>query len=294
MNNEEALNIIRSVVGQFTKKELSVMEKLNDCYIRSPLSIFVPSIGICEYSVSPNHSHPGYSFIISLKGDGRYIVEGKNKHTDIRIHNPVVCFSPGVEHQEIISEGEQNYIAVFIQKRFYEKQLSEKCIKFPAFKGDTFSSSPNLISYCRLFIDEYENKADYKVLDSLTMLIAQEVLRISSNCNFDHLSIGVSGMDDIIQFIYTNYHRKLTVKDLAERANCSEAHFSRLFRQHTKMSPIDFLLETRLTRSRNFLKRSNLTISETALNCGFSNPSHFSSMFKRRFGISPRKYKQSY
>jgi len=294
-SNKDLLQILSTQVGDLTLKELDVMKKLNDGYIRDPLSMFVPSIGICEYSLSPNHKHPGYMFVISLHSGGDFIVEGEKIKYDSGLKNPLICMSPEIEHQEIVYKGEQNYIAIFISKEFFEKECRENGYVVKTLKSLQLESSHNLISYCRLFISEYNNKFTGldKILNSLSMLIVQELLRIIYLNSTDYRSLSTSSMDDIIQYIYSNFHKKILVEDLASKTGYSESHFARKFRKVTGRTPIDFLLDVRLEKAKSLLSIDDFTITEVSEACGFSSPSHFSSQFKNRYSQSPKAYKES-
>lgn len=163
-------------------------------------------------------------------------------------------------------------------------------------EGSVFTADKQLISYCRSFITEYDSNFPGREssLDALSLLICQFIIRCITSESSSTFSIENSGMDFVIQYIYSNYHNKISIAELAETATSSEAHFSRLFKKYTSMPPGEFILETRLTKSRKHLKQKETTITQTALLCGFSSSSHFSTQFKKRFGISPLEYQNSF
>ena len=84
--------------------------------------------------------------------------------------------------------------------------------------------------------------------------------------------------------------RSLT--ELAERVNCSERHFSRLFSEEYGVSLRSRQTELRLLRARQLLEDVNSKIINVAYESGYRHLGLFNSMFKRRFGVTPREWRQ--
>lgn len=82
----------------------------------------------------------------------------------------------------------------------------------------------------------------------------------------------------------------LTLADIAREAGLSLAYLHKLFRDEGR-TLWEYLKGERLRLARQLLESSSLpgmTITAVCLECGFSNASHFSTSFKRAFGVSPR------
>lgn len=86
----------------------------------------------------------------------------------------------------------------------------------------------------------------------------------------------------------------ITLAELARECNVSISHFTRAFRHSTGMSPHQWLLARRISKARSLIAGTTLTMSEIALECGFSNQSHLSAAFSASLGLSPRQYRQSF
>jgi len=85
----------------------------------------------------------------------------------------------------------------------------------------------------------------------------------------------------------------LCVTDLARAAAVSPNHLGRLFRREFGMSPMPYLLQTRLNRARSLLNHTHLTVKEVAFTTGFSDPLYFSRVFHKKFGAPPTETRQS-
>ena len=93
-------------------------------------------------------------------------------------------------------------------------------------------------------------------------------------------------------WIHDNYARDITLEMVANQVNISRSHFARQFRQHTGFSVIEYLLKVRCDAVAKLLASTNTDITAVAFATGFSNLSHFYRHFKRRYGITPRAFRQ--
>jgi AraC family transcriptional regulator len=84
----------------------------------------------------------------------------------------------------------------------------------------------------------------------------------------------------------------LSLESLAQQTGFSPYHFARLFRQTTGESPHHFVLRQRIERAQCLLKQRDLPLAVVALESGFANQSHFTQVFKRHLGLTPRAYRQ--
>lgn len=92
-------------------------------------------------------------------------------------------------------------------------------------------------------------------------------------------------------YILENTDKLLTVKDVSEYIGLNPEYFTRLFKKETGHNIKDFILQCKFTIAKDLLTNSNLPISMVALELGYSNFSHFTQMFKRVEGITPKEYR---
>jgi AraC family transcriptional regulator len=94
----------------------------------------------------------------------------------------------------------------------------------------------------------------------------------------------------VIQFIRTHLDQPLTVDLLSKKACMSKSHFFRVFKDELGVSPVDFILQERITRAVNLLRASDRSIKQVYLDCGFESRSYFNRVFKRYKKVSPREF----
>ena len=85
----------------------------------------------------------------------------------------------------------------------------------------------------------------------------------------------------------TRPHR---LSQVAAAVGLSPFHFVRIFKAVTRTTPHQMVMEARL-RSACQLLRAGRSVTDACLDSGFNNLSHFTRLFKRRFGVSPSRYK---
>ncbi|WP_277128053.1 helix-turn-helix domain-containing protein [Chlorogloeopsis fritschii] len=93
-----------------------------------------------------------------------------------------------------------------------------------------------------------------------------------------------------MQYGYEHLDQDLTLATLAAIARMSPSYFSRLFKQSTKLSPHQYVIQCRVDRAKQLLRQGELSIAEIAFSLGFTHQSHFSYHFKRLVGSSPRAF----
>ncbi len=95
-----------------------------------------------------------------------------------------------------------------------------------------------------------------------------------------------------LQLVEERLNDKISVKEMAQAANCSERHLRRIFKQALGMSPKQWLLQRRLQRAALLLTQTDLPVKLIADKCGFEDLSLFNRQFRQRFGQPPVQYRR--
>ena len=97
-----------------------------------------------------------------------------------------------------------------------------------------------------------------------------------------------------IDYIYNHLHEPLHVKDLAMQVKLNESYLSTLFKKETKKSVSEFILSKRMEAAQNMLKFSDYTYAEISAILTFSSQSHFTRVFKKQTGYTPKEYRNKF
>jgi AraC family transcriptional regulator len=127
--------------------------------------------------------------------------------------------------------------------------------------------------------------------ESLGHTLALHLLRNYASGVLPHTTLrhGLSELQlrRVLDYLNDQFHRDLSLAELAAVAGYSPTYFARQFKQATGLAPHQYLIRCRVERARALLEAGMLTISEVAQQVGFSDQSHLDRHFKHLLGVSP-------
>ncbi|MDO4287196.1 MAG: AraC family transcriptional regulator, partial [Eubacteriales bacterium] len=95
------------------------------------------------------------------------------------------------------------------------------------------------------------------------------------------------------EFIQENYADDIKVQDIADHVGISRNYLSTLFQNILQVSPNAYLANFRLTRAKEQLTITDLSIGAIADMCGYRDPLVFSKAFKLKTGMTPTQYRKT-
>lgn len=103
----------------------------------------------------------------------------------------------------------------------------------------------------------------------------------------------ISVVQKIRDFIKNNYHKPISIGELALEYNYTRNHIYKLFKTEYNMSPQEYLLSLRIEKAKQLLKdeSENFSVSDISTMTGFNDPLYFSRIFRQKTGLSPTKYR---
>ncbi|WP_062983790.1 helix-turn-helix transcriptional regulator [Nocardia anaemiae] len=91
-----------------------------------------------------------------------------------------------------------------------------------------------------------------------------------------------------------NYAEPLNLDELAAAAGVSKYHFLRAFAAVYGVTPAAYLAERRIERAQDYLRATNLTVTEVCMLVGYSSLGSFSSKFRQLVGVTPSEYQAKF
>lgn len=95
----------------------------------------------------------------------------------------------------------------------------------------------------------------------------------------------------VFSHIRENVARDLSVTELAEVVGMSQYYFSKLFKMSTGITPHQYVMRQRVERAQEYLRQSRTGLADIATQVGFQTQSHFTSVFRRLVGATPKHYR---
>lgn len=241
-----------------------------------------------EFVACLNGNNYGFS-----KGD-MVIINSRESHGFLRKEKEgaYICirFLPEILYTSSSAAFDIKYVMPFVlnnskhQRVFKKEELQNTAI-------------PSLIQG---IMDEYNNKQPGYTLATranLTLIVLW-IIRY-----WHQLSpyISTEGIQDyemmkrigkVCEYVNTNYGYDIKVSEMAEMTNLSYSYFSRVFKQYMNKSFSEYLSYVRIANAEKILASTDKTVTDVAMECGFSTTSYFIKQFKQKKGISPKQYRK--
>lgn len=97
-------------------------------------------------------------------------------------------------------------------------------------------------------------------------------------------------VDQAIFFMQKKIDKNLKISEIATHVNLSESHLSKLFRNKTGSSPLDYFINLKMQEAVRLLTNQSLRIKEVAFRLGYNDPYYFTRLFTKHFGSSPLSF----
>ncbi len=124
------------------------------------------------------------------------------------------------------------------------------------------------------------------------ILVSNRPHQVKETKKFEELN--VRRIKQILTYVENNYTVKIELEDLARHINLCKSECCRLFKRYMGISLFEYIIEYRIEKSLLNVTGSDISITETALTVGFSDPNYYSKVFRKLKGCSPTKYRLEY
>ncbi len=174
----------------------------------------------------------------------------------------------------------------FNEKRAHKNIRFEDCLILGDF---LFQSEMNMLEYNLLEIVN-ENKAKrgfYK--EKSSVLLKSIIIDIARSNQLTGKKSKV--INELINYIHANYNTYLTNEQIGRKMNYSPEYLNRLMLNYTGMSLHQYILQYRLNTAIHMIMSDRMSITEIALETGFSSLAHFSACLKKHTGKKPTQFK---
>ncbi|SFR76637.1 AraC family transcriptional regulator [Anaeromicropila populeti] len=249
------------------------------------------------------HSHDFAEIAFILSGKGKYLVEGVVY--EVTAGDIVLC-NPGERHQNIEVNPEEptvEFVTGFTEFQFKNMPPNTIILKDGTHvlrtQGDTRQEISKL---CYQMVAEQQGAelGRYFMLKAQLMQVLLLILRQmepqherQKACNFESYSRQYV-VKKIVSYLNENYACKISLDQIAHNMYLSPVYISKIFKEETGESPINYVIKIRLERAKEILEESaNGSIKEIANRVGYEDVYHFSKLFKKYYGVSPLNYKKN-
>lgn len=250
------------------------------------------------------HDHDYTEFAYILSGKGCYIVNGITYH--VEAGDFIIC-NPGVKHQCVVTNVKEPTVEFICGcSDFHFKNMPPNSIVlkdggYILHTNAEVRQEINRQCYEMLAENDANKPGKYFMLKARLMQILLLVVREmydnpdteTKGCNFEPYNKSYA-VKKIINYLNENYEHKISLEQIAHNMYLSPVYISKIFKEETGESPINYLIKIRLEKARDILIHSDSrSIKNIANSVGYDDVYHFSKLFKKYYGVAPLYYKRS-
>lgn len=258
-----------------------------------------PEIPVPETTYHCHEDFIELSFIIS--GSVDYLIDMENYTLK---KGQVLISNPGLYHKELFNEntscrelhiGITNVNIFNSSKKNYIDIGDKNILTLTNYKDE-------ILKVCNEILDEQRNynQTSPFMLKSLVMklliLLHREINEELPNLNSQEFSFKSrekkSLVETITKYLTDNYIEDISLYTLSKNMYLSPVYISKIFKEVMGDSPINYLIRIRLSKAKELLQKSNLSIKEISEAVGYNDPYYFSKLYKKYYGISPSKQRK--
>ncbi|MBR7132266.1 MAG: helix-turn-helix domain-containing protein [Clostridia bacterium] len=251
------------------------------------------TIGYDTEYIETLHYHKYYELELICEGEGEHKINDRS----FRVSRGYISLLKKLDCHVYHFKGTE-------QISLYSMSFSEKCISPKLFQ--------KLIS-CYDDTDFFLTDEEYNQIKSLLDILYQQYkkrtedfLIIRDSCLNVILSLLFEKVSMTTVYSETMHNLKrallylgehfsdadLSLTKVAGAVGLSQNYLGLIFKKKLKISYIDYIKQLRLTHSIRLLKQGELSLDEIAEKCGFNSKSYYIAIFKKQYGVTPKKYKE--
>lgn len=156
-------------------------------------------------------------------------------------------------------------------------------------------SSPDYQWLYNQMIQELQLKrANHEEL--LRILLRHVLLMINRYIKEGHKSSSdvTNEVERAVHYFNENYNKPISIEQYAEEHMISKNWFIYCFKEVMKVTPMQYIVQLRISVAKNYLEKSDKNITEIADAVGYDNPLYFSRLFSKYTGMSPKEYRNKF
>jgi AraC-like DNA-binding protein len=235
----------------------------------------------------PLHFHEEFelNLIINAKGAKRIVGDNVEEIDELEL----VLVGPNLSH-------------VWLSHNCTSEEITEVTIQWHKDLFDEKFLKRNQLSFIRRMFERSARGILFP--KATTQSVAKRLLAINQMQGFDSVLELMSILHELStsksmrvlsdEFMNANFHKPISLKDLAKLVNMTEVSFSRFIKKRTGNTFVDSLNEIRLGHATRMLIETTHSVAEISYNCGFNNISNFNRFFKKKKQCTPKEFRENF
>ena len=232
----------------------------------------------------PLHQHDHASFVLVLSGDYLSTADGAAPIT----RTPTLIFNPaGTLHRDTFVHAEGRFLAVSISDQSHT--ITSDWAALPT-SAEAFTAQSRLNTALRL-AQECASPTCASTMEALCWELLSTLLGVSLWPN-KHQTSAPAWITTARDLLNDRASDTLNLTQMAHLLGLHPVYFARAFRDHLRCTPGEYRMRCRLSDALAYMRQPTASLSDIALSAGFFDQSHFSTAFRKHFGMPPKAYRR--
>ncbi|MBG49708.1 MAG: hypothetical protein CML05_15580 [Pseudozobellia sp.] len=251
-----------------------------------------------------NYTGEVVQMVFQLKGDSIIAIDGNTYGFKTGEHN--IMFRPPVNGQIELCEGRSEVILVDLDKDFFFSVLPQNSFLIDYWRnaknkraGYLSQENMTINPVLNLLLNDIQNCGLKEELRQLhihakVLELLSSQLELFNKGNINRISGGSNDREKMqlaLEYVTHHYKNPLSLKQLATKVGTNEYTLKKNFKAIYGTTVFGYICELRMEKAKQLLVNKSMTISQISDKVGYRNPQHFSTAFKKRYGICPSELK---
>jgi len=150
----------------------------------------------------------------------------------------------------------------------------------------------DLLNVFRKDMNYYERLLRFEQVKEMDIFMKNWVYWLMDYMSHQSNRVGSNVIEKAKKYIFNNYKNPdFSIKELSQFLDFSEKHFSAMFAKEVGETFTDYLTRMRINQAKELMITTNMKMYEICAGIGYNNVEHFSRVFKKATGFSPREYR---
>lgn len=289
------------------KVEVHVREiarKIRDGITQLGISL---TIGIGRYYDDPLQFHKSYLEASSAEQQKIYIGDNQIIHIDDLPHLSEVAFRYPFNYERNLLD----------KVRCGERQQAKEILRQLLHEIFTAKASIEMVKACVLELLIVLSRAavegganlekltllNFNCINQLTGCVDREEVRcwifdaldqFMDNMLENRTSMNVRLINKACAYITENFHKSISLEEVAQTVHLSPYYFSRIFKAEQGCNFVDFLTKVRIDKAKQLLQNPEQTVVRVASEAGYQDASYFCRVFRQEVGVTPNQYRMQF
>jgi len=240
------------------------------------------------------HYHDSYEIYYLVNGTRNYVI-GDDYFSLVK--GDMVLIKPGLLHKAAGKAYDRiviNFTPKYLNRFFTPEALSVllKCFDGGKFVKIPFEYRTKIVGLLEKISGMLEEKEEF------TFIYLTEFLSCISDIKQEQDYDSGNHIDDerliakILHYINKNYAEIENISQISDKFFITKFHLCRIFKEATNTSVIEYLNRVKIKKACSLLEKTNKTVLEICVMCGFNSSVYFCKLFKKLMNVTPSQYRK--